>query len=80
MPNVDDVTGLLLAQDAVWVSGGSVANLLVLWRLHELDHSFQQAWRAGVVLAGVSAGRLPGHPRWRPCTRGANRTTSTSRG
>jgi len=38
MPSVEDMTGLLLAQDVIWVSGGSVANLLALWRLHSLDH------------------------------------------
>ncbi len=37
MPNTDDMTGLLLEQDVVWVGGGSVANLLALWRLHGLD-------------------------------------------
>ena len=49
MPSVEDMTGLLLAQDVIWVSGGSVANLLALWRLHGLDHSLRRAWEAGVV-------------------------------
>lgn len=79
MPNVDDVTGLLLAHDAVWVSGGSVANLLALWRLHELHNSFRRAWQEGVVLAGVSAGSVCWHvggttdsfgPELRPVTNG----------
>jgi peptidase E len=61
MPNVADVTGLLLEQDVVWVSGGSVANLLALWRLHGLESSFRQAWEAGVVLSGVSAGSICWH-------------------
>src|SRR3984957_16348241 len=33
-PSVPDITGHLLAQDVVWVMGGSVANLLALWRAH----------------------------------------------
>ncbi|HZU80499.1 MAG TPA: Type 1 glutamine amidotransferase-like domain-containing protein, partial [Acidimicrobiales bacterium] len=37
MPPTDDLRGMLLEQDAVWVGGGSVANLLALWRLHGLD-------------------------------------------
>lgn len=61
MPNVADVTGLLLEQDVVWVSGGSVANLLALWRLHGLDRSLRQAWEAGVVVTGVSAGSICWH-------------------
>jgi peptidase E len=61
MPNTDDMTGLLLEQDVVWVGGGSVANLLALWRLHGLDDSLRQAWQAGVVLTGVSAGSICWH-------------------
>src|SRR6201996_1647798 len=34
MPNADDMAALVLDQDVVWVNGGSVANLLALWRLH----------------------------------------------
>ena len=79
MPNVDDLTGLVLDHDVVWVGGGSVANLLALWRLHGLDETFRQAWAAGVVLAGVSAGSICWHvggttdsfgPDLRPVTNG----------
>lgn len=58
MPNLDDVEGHLLSQDVVWVNGGSVANLLAVWRVHELDAVFRRVWEAGVVLAGVSAGSI----------------------
>jgi peptidase E len=58
MPNVDDVEEHLLAHDVVWVGGGSVANLLVVWRLHGLDAVLRRVWEAGVVLAGVSAGSI----------------------
>ncbi len=61
MPNVDDVEAHLLAQDVVWVGGGSVAALLALWRLHGVDHAMQAAWTAGVVLTGVSAGSICWH-------------------
>lgn len=61
MPNVDDVHGHLAAQDVVWVGGGSVANLLAVWRVHGLDEIFRRVWEAGVVLAGVSAGSLCWH-------------------
>src|SRR5690348_6490878 len=52
MPNLDDPRAHLLAQDVVWVFGGSVAGLLALWRLHGLDVVMREAWQAGVVLTG----------------------------
>jgi peptidase E len=61
MPTVADARAHLLAQDVVWVGGGSVANLLAVWRVHGLDEVFREAWRAGVVLGGVSAGSLCWH-------------------
>ena len=79
MPNTADMTGMLLEQDVVWVGGGSVANLLALWRLHGLAESFRNAWTAGVVLSGVSAGSICWHiggttdsfgPDLRPVTNG----------
>ncbi|WP_328558705.1 peptidase E [Streptomyces coelicoflavus] len=58
MPNVEDIEETVLAQDVVWVMGGSVANLLAVWRVHGLDRVMRRAWEAGVVLSGVSAGSL----------------------
>jgi len=58
MPNHDDVPGLLLDQDVVWVNGGSVANLLAVWAVHDLGPAMRAAWEAGVVLSGVSAGSI----------------------
>ncbi len=61
MPNVDDVRQHLLNQDLVWVGGGSVANLLSVWRTHGVDEVLREAWEAGVVLGGVSAGSICWH-------------------
>jgi len=58
MPSLEDMEGHLLEQDVVWVNGGSVANLLAVWRVHGLDEVFRRVWEAGVVLAGVSAGSI----------------------
>jgi peptidase E len=79
MPNVEDVRGHLLEQDVIWVWGGSAAGLLALWRLHGLDEIVREAWQAGVVLTGVSAGSICWHvggttdsfgPDLRPITNG----------
>ncbi|MFG1701675.1 Type 1 glutamine amidotransferase-like domain-containing protein [Nonomuraea sp. M3C6] len=61
MPNVEDPAAWMLEQDMIYVSGGSVANLMALWRLHGFDEAFAEAWRAGVVLSGQSAGALCWH-------------------
>jgi peptidase E len=58
MPNVSDPEDLLLSQDVIFVGGGSVANMLAVWRVHGLDQVMRKAWRSGIVLAGVSAGAL----------------------
>lgn len=57
-PNTSDVRALLLDQDIIWVAGGSVANLLGVWAVHNLAPVFEECWRAGVVLSGVSAGSV----------------------
>jgi peptidase E len=61
MPNVEQVRELLLSQDVIWVWGGSVAGLLAMWRLHGVDELLREAWQAGVVLTGVSAGSICWH-------------------
>ena len=58
MPNVADPEDLLLSQDVIFVGGGSVANMLAVWRVHGLDRILRKAWQAGIVLAGSSAGGI----------------------
>jgi dipeptidase E len=48
----------LLSQDAIYVGGGSMRNLLAIWREHGVDQAMRTAWEQGVVLAGVSAGAM----------------------
>ena len=57
----DDPEERLCGSDLVWVGGGSVANLLALWRLHGIDTAMRRAWEKGVILGGVSAGSLCWH-------------------
>lgn len=47
--------------DLIWVGGGSVANLLNLWRLHGVDEQMRKAHQRGAVLGGVSAGSICWH-------------------
>ncbi|MFM8999916.1 MAG: Type 1 glutamine amidotransferase-like domain-containing protein [Actinomycetota bacterium] len=77
-PNAD-VEERICGSDVVWVGGGSVANLLALWRLHGVDAAMRAAWEAGTVLGGVSAGAICWHvggttdsfgPTLRPVTDG----------
>ncbi len=51
-------TAHLLAQDAIYVGGGSMRNMLAVWRDHAVDRTIRQAWERGTVLAGVSAGAM----------------------
>jgi peptidase E len=53
---VADLRSFVLAQDVIWVGGGNTASLLAVWRMHGLDVVLREAWEAGVVLCGVSAG------------------------
>jgi peptidase E len=79
MPNVPDVRAHLLNQDVIWVGGGSVVNLLAVWRAHGLDRILHECWQSGVVVGGVSAGSLCWHvggttdsfgPQLQPVTNG----------
>lgn len=56
-----DVDEAIEMADVVWVGGGSVANLLALWRLHGVDTALRRAWESGTILGGVSAGSICWH-------------------
>lgn len=51
-----DLGGFLLEQDVIYVGGGNTRSMLALWREWGLDAILRQAYDAGIVLAGVSAG------------------------
>jgi peptidase E len=54
----DDLHELALSHDAILVCGGSTANMLAVWRVHGFDLILREAWEAGVVLFGWSAGMI----------------------
>lgn len=49
---------VMLRQDLIYVGGGSMRNLLAIWQAHGLDRILTEAWRRGIVLAGLSAGAM----------------------
>jgi dipeptidase E len=53
-----DVRAHLLSQDVIYVGGGSMRNMLAIWREHGLDEIMRAAWERGIVLAGLSAGAM----------------------
>jgi dipeptidase E len=48
----------LLAQDIIYVGGGSMVNLLAIWHAQGLPAILREAWQRGIVLAGLSAGSM----------------------
>ena len=53
-----DPREVILAHDAIFVSGGNTANLLAIWRAHGADAALREAWEGGAVLVGSSAGMI----------------------
>jgi peptidase E len=48
----------LLDQDAIFVGGGNTKSALAVWREWGLDQVLNEAWRRGILLAGMSAGAI----------------------
>jgi dipeptidase E len=49
---------VLLAADAIVVSGGNTLNQQAIWKAQGVDLILRQAWEQGIVLGGASAGSL----------------------
>jgi dipeptidase E len=47
-----------LSRDVIYVGGGNTANALAIWRTHGFDRVLREAWEAGVLLVGWSAGMI----------------------
>ncbi len=90
---VGDPRAHLLSQDLIYVGGGSLVSLLGTWRAHGIDDVLREAWEAGVILCGGSAGALcwfshalsgfhegpARRSRRSVCCRGVARSTTTRR-
>lgn len=54
----ENLRELALSHDVILVCGGNTANMLAVWRVHGFDAILREAWEAGVVLTGWSAGMI----------------------
>lgn len=53
-----DLKEHVLSQDVLYVGGGNTKSMLGVWREYGLPEILREAWEAGVVLAGLSAGAI----------------------
>jgi dipeptidase E len=54
----EDLRAFALGHDVIFVGGGNTANMLAIWRVHGFDAILREAWEAGVILCGWSAGMI----------------------
>ncbi len=53
-----DIEKIVMEQDIIFVSGGHSRNALVLWKSWEMDKILKNAYDAGAILSGGSAGSV----------------------
>jgi peptidase E len=56
--NPIDVSAHLRKQDAIYVGGGSLVNLVAVWRPHRIAELAQECLQQGVLVVGQSAGAM----------------------
>jgi dipeptidase E len=56
--NPVDLREELLGQDVIYAGGGSLMNLIAIWRAHGLDEILRECWREGILIVGQSAGAM----------------------
>ena len=54
----ENLRELALGPTSILVCGGNTANMLAVWRVHGFDAILREAWEAGVLLTGWSAGMI----------------------
>ena len=53
-----DYLDYFMSMDIIYVFGGVTKNLMAIWREWEMIDALREAWQAGVVLSGCSAGSI----------------------
>jgi peptidase E len=56
--NPVDLRDELLNQDVIYAGGGSMLNLIAIWKAHALDEVIRECWNEGVLIVGQSAGAM----------------------
>jgi dipeptidase E len=56
--NPVDLREELLGQDVIYAGGGSMLNLVAIWRAHGLDQILRECWQEGILICGQSAGAM----------------------
>ncbi len=56
--NPIDVSAHLMSQDAIYVGGGSLVNLVAVWRPHGIADLIERCLARGVMVIGQSAGAM----------------------
>lgn len=56
--NPIDVSAHLMNQDAIYVGGGSLVNLVAVWRPHGIAELIEECLARGVMVVGQSAGAM----------------------
>jgi dipeptidase E len=57
-PQNPDPASAVLENDIFYVGGGNTREMLLVWRQYGLDQALKEAWRAGKILCGISAGAI----------------------
>ncbi|MBY8912737.1 Type 1 glutamine amidotransferase-like domain-containing protein [Bacillus sp. YC2] len=57
-PPSSHIRSFLMDKDIIYVGGGNTRNMLVLWKEWGLDRILREAWKNGIILAGLSAGAI----------------------
>lgn len=57
-PPLGSLRDFVFAQDVFYVGGGNTRNLMALWREWGLDALLREAYAAGKVMGGISAGAI----------------------
>lgn len=56
--NPIDVSAHLLSQDAIYVGGGSLVNLVAIWKAHGIGDMLELCLDRGILICGQSAGAM----------------------
>jgi dipeptidase E len=57
-PQKSDPMNAISESDIFYVGGGNTREMLAIWRQYGLDKAFKEAWQAGKILCGISAGAI----------------------